>query len=142
MSWENLFKVLLSCGRDLSLSISATRLISSLVSLSSEEEIEYKYVTDKERAREKLLHRKIILILAICVCVYSSCCSTNSWGNKNKNCNSIYSLIYFTEHLGDELVRESMLAWGKRNAVLIPKTSSSIHHEILSVNFRRPPKKL
>lgn len=106
--------------------------------LSSEEEIEYVYVTDKERVREKLLHRKIILILAICVCVYSSCCSTNSWGNINKNCHSIYSLIYFTEHLGNEPVKESMLALGKRNAVLIPKISSLIHCEILSVNFRRP----
>lgn len=81
--------------------------------LSSEEEIEYVYVTDKERAREKLFHRKIILILAISVCVYSSCCSTSSWGNKNKNCYSIYSLIYFTEHLGDEPVRGSTLAWAK-----------------------------
>lgn len=89
--------------------------------LSSEEEIEYVYVTDKERAREKLLHRKIILILAICVCVYSNCCSTNSRGNKNKNCHSIYSLIYFSEHLGREPVRASMLAWRKRNVVLIPR---------------------
>lgn len=91
-----------------------------------------------KREREKLLHRKITLILAICVCVYSSCCSTNSWENENKNRHSIYSLIYSTEHLGDEPVRGSLLAWEKRNTVLISKIPSFVQHEILPVNFRRP----
>lgn len=73
--------------------------------------------------------------LAICVCVYPSCCFTNSWENKNHQ-HLLFNLLH--RPISQVLGEGEHAGLGKRNAALIPKLSSFTHCEISSVNFRRP----